>query len=391
MSYRASVTKQSTVILAGILACISMFASPGFAKNAESAPASPDRDTQGLHAAAWVEVGKDGKGFVLSPSGRAFIPWGFNYDRDFRFRLIEEYWTTEWPTVEQDFREMKQLGANVVRVHLQFAKFMTSPDKPNEANLDRLRQLVQLAERTGLYLDVTGLGCYRKQDTPAWYDAMAEKDRWAAQARFWEAIARTCADRPGVWCYDLVNEPIVSGDKRKPGEWLHPTALEGLYYLQFVNLDPAGRERVEIARKLTRQMVEAIRKYDRRHLVTLGIVPIELGRPEDASGFAPAKIASELDFISIHIYPENGKFSVWTDTLQRCRQTGKPVVIEETFPCKCDEKTLGTFIEQTRGLVSGYLGFYWGRTPAELSQSQKLTDQLTMHWLELFQRMNPNQ
>ncbi|MCH8296379.1 hypothetical protein IH992_35310 [Candidatus Poribacteria bacterium] len=40
----------------------------------------------------WVVVAKDGDGFVLTPSGRSFIPWGFNYDRDYKFRLIEDYW-----------------------------------------------------------------------------------------------------------------------------------------------------------------------------------------------------------------------------------------------------------------------------------------------------------
>jgi len=44
--------------------------------------------------------------------------------------------------VEADFQEMKQLGANVARVHLQLERFMTGPDKANEANLDRLDRLV---------------------------------------------------------------------------------------------------------------------------------------------------------------------------------------------------------------------------------------------------------
>src|SRR5687767_5407620 len=76
-----------------------------------------------------VRVSSDSRGFVTS-GNKPFIPWGFNYDRDFKLRLLEEYWETEWDTVEQDFREMKQLGANVVRIHLQFAKFMRGPDKP---------------------------------------------------------------------------------------------------------------------------------------------------------------------------------------------------------------------------------------------------------------------
>ena len=47
--------------------------------------------------------------------------------------------------VEEDFREMTELGANVVRVHLQFGKFMRSADNRTEA-LDRLAKLLALAE-----------------------------------------------------------------------------------------------------------------------------------------------------------------------------------------------------------------------------------------------------
>jgi hypothetical protein len=63
-------------------------------------------------------VSKDKKGFVLQPSEKPFVPWGFNYDHDEKGRLIEDYWEGEWPKVEADFAQMKKLGANVVRVHL---------------------------------------------------------------------------------------------------------------------------------------------------------------------------------------------------------------------------------------------------------------------------------
>jgi len=35
--------------------------------------------TSALAAPGWIEVGKEG-GFVVNPSGAAFIPWGFNYE-----------------------------------------------------------------------------------------------------------------------------------------------------------------------------------------------------------------------------------------------------------------------------------------------------------------------
>ena len=30
----------------------------------------------------WVRVADDERGFVLSDSGKPFVPWGFNYDRE---------------------------------------------------------------------------------------------------------------------------------------------------------------------------------------------------------------------------------------------------------------------------------------------------------------------
>src|SRR5215472_8140142 len=77
-----------------------------------------------------IRVSADGKVFVRADSGRPFIAWGFNYDRDYKFRLIEEYWDKEWAAVESHFRQMQHLGANVVRVHRQFGKFMDAPNQP---------------------------------------------------------------------------------------------------------------------------------------------------------------------------------------------------------------------------------------------------------------------
>ena len=136
-----------------------------------------------------VAVSPDGKGFVLEPSGTRFTPWGFNYDHDEQGRLLEDYWASGWERVERDFRAMKALGANVVRIHLQAGRFLDGPDRANEQALGRLAELLRLAEGVGLYLDLTGLGCYHKADVPAWYDKLSEKGRWDVQAHFWRAVA----------------------------------------------------------------------------------------------------------------------------------------------------------------------------------------------------------
>src|SRR6516164_5838151 len=216
----------------------------------------------------WVQVAKDKKGFVLEPSGRPFVPWGLNYDHDDGGRLLEDYWQDEWPAVEAHFGQMKGLGANVVRVHLQLGKFMDGPDKPNGKGLDRLGKLLGLAGRLRLYLDLTGLGCYHKQGVPAWYDKLSEKERWEVQSGFWQAVAGRCAESPAVFCYDLMNEPVVLGGKRKDGAWLGPP-FGGKHFVQLVTLDLDDRPRPDIARQWVRHLAVAIRGKDKRHLLTV--------------------------------------------------------------------------------------------------------------------------
>jgi hypothetical protein len=57
--------------------------------------------------------------------------------------------------------------------------------------------------------------------------------------------------------------------------------LGGLHYLEYINLDPAGRKRPEIATQWIRQMTLAIRKYDARSMVTVGLVLLNPRKPDD--------------------------------------------------------------------------------------------------------------
>lgn len=328
-----------------------------------------------------VRVAANQRSFELTPSGRAFVPWGFNYDHDRRGRLLEDYWDDEWATVEEDFAEMKALGANVVRIHLQTGKFLDDLRTPNEHSLAKLRDLVRLAERTGLYLDLTGLGCYHKQDVPAWYDALPEAERWAAQGRFWEAVAETCAASPAVFCYDLMNEPVVPGAKRGPDEWLGG-AFAGKHFVQFIALDPRGRARPDIARDWVRTLVTAIRKHDRGHLVTVGLVDWSLDRPGLTSGFVPARVAPDLDFVCVHLYPERGRVEEALTTL-RGFAVGKPVLIEETFTLRCGLEEFADFVTRSRAVAAGHVGFYWGQRIDEL-EGKSIADAILKQWLEFF-------
>lgn len=343
---------------------------------------------QEREAMPWIEVAPDRKGFQTVGAKQQFIPWGFNYDHDRDGRLIEDYWHDEWQSVAEDFREMKALGANVVRVHLQFARFMKSATEPDERNLGRLGDLLKLAEETGLHLDLTGLGCYHKKDVPKWYDAINEAERWKAQAAFWSAVAKTCRDSPAVFCYDLMNEPVAPAGKSKTDDWLGP-AFGGKHFVQRISLDQAGRERTEIARQWIATLVAAIRAQDARHLITVGLVDWSLERPGLQSGFVPTKVAEKLDFICVHLYPKDGKLKEDIETLAGFAATDKPLVIEETFPLGSSPENFAKFMEASKAHASGWIGFYWGQTLAELEKPKTTGEALTKAWLEYFTKNRP--
>lgn len=334
-------------------------------------------------AMEFIRVSKDGSGFVETGTGKTFQPFGVNYDHDGPGRLLEEYWWPEWATVVEDFREMKALGFNCVRIHLQFGIFMDAPDQPNPRALHQWSRLVRLAEETGLYLDVTGLACYHKQHIPDWYDTMDESSRWKAQAVFWKAIASVAAESPAIFCYDLMNEPILPGKKGET-EWL-AGELEGKFFVQRISRDLAGRTREEVAAAWIRDLTGAIREVDSRHLVTVGVIPWALVFPGAKPLFHDPEVGKPLDFASVHFYPEKDQIPKALEALKAYR-VGKPLVVEEFFPLKCSREEAGQFMEEARGIANGWISFYWGTTIQEYREVGDLKSSLIAGWLEYFSK-----
>ena len=328
----------------------------------------------------WIVVNAAGDGFEEQGTGVRFDASGFNYDHDVSGRLLEDYWHTEWARVAEDFAEMRSLGARVVRVHLQFGRMMESAERARESELGQLRKLLVLAEETGLYLNLTGLGCYHKADVPPWYDALSEADRWAAQATFWTAIAGVCRDSSAVFCYDLMNEPVVGGEQAAK-DWLGP-AFAGKHFVQFVARETRGRRRTDVAAEWIGRMVKAIRDVDRRHLITVGLVDWSLEGPGLTSGFVPSAVGPLVDFLCVHVYPESQRLERAGEILQGF-QTGRPLVVEETFALKCSGEELERVIRSSRG-VSGWISFYWGVRIEEYQPEKSIGDALTADWLKRF-------
>ena len=329
-----------------------------------------------------VGIAEDGTRFVLSGSGETFVPWGFNYLGEFG-HLIEDSWETDWTRVDRDFREMRKLGANVARIHLQFGTYMKGPDEVDQEELDRLKKMLDLGQEIGLYLDLTGLNCFRLDQIPPWYDALNEAERWQAQARFWEAIAHTCAGHPAVFCYDLMNEPVIGGPA-KEGEprWLSGQ-LEGFWFVQKLTDAPGDRTGTEIAEAWVEKLTTAIRKHDPQTPITVGAIPWAQIWPTAKPLFYSPEVGRHLDFVSIHVYPGTGK-----EGLEKAINAvavydiGKPIVIEETFPLACTLEEMDAFVEGGQDRVDGWIAHYFGHTIEEHTAGAEPSGALVAEFLK---------
>lgn len=312
-----------------------------------------------------IILSDDGTSFVSKQSKKPFRPWGFNYVGTFG-KIIEEEWSRpeSWQKLDADFADMRQLGANVVRVHLQLGTYMATANEVRPEELKRLRKLLDLAEKHSLYLDLTGLGCYHPELLPAWFDLLPEAGRWQVQARFWETIAQTCRDHSAVFCYNLMNEPVITKAREQDKyPWLSGE-LEGFYFVQRISKDLDGRNSEAIAAAWVEKMTAAIRKQHKDSLITVGVIPWALVFKGAKPLFYSHEAAQHLDFVSIHVYPKSGEIDENAQAIG-AYDIGKPLVIEEFFPLACTTEELEAFMDRTDGSVDGWVSHYFGNTIEE--------------------------
>lgn len=324
-----------------------------------------------------VKVAPDHKGFVLVPSGTRYVPWGHNYASvDILKRLGEDP-----DRVEREFAEMKAAGTNVARIHPEMPQILSAPGQANPEAIAQIKKLLEIAEKTGIHLKITGLACYQISDRLDWYDSMDEQDRWKTQAFFWETVAQTCAPSPAVFAYDLVNEPAAVG---KPDDGWYTGRMGEVEFCQRLTLTPGNRNGDDLFREWTKLMVASIRKHDTDHLITMGMLPFP-GAYQAA--------AEQLDFVSPHLYPKSGKVDDEIRLLQQF-DWGKPIVIGETFPLSCGADDERDFLLKSREFAHGWIGHWPDESPTELAALKK-SGKATIHnaiwlsWVELFQAIGP--
>ncbi len=249
--------------------------------------------------------------------------------------------------------------------------------------MKRLGRLLDLARQTGLYVDVTGLSCYHLDKIPKWYDELDEAARWDVQANFWSAVTTVCKGRPEVFCYDLMNEPVVGSGGAKADDknpWLGGE-LGGMYFVQRIAKDVGTRSTQEIAEAWVSKLTAAIREQDDDALITVGVIPWAQVFPGAKPLFYAPQVAKHLDFVSVHFYPKAGEVEKTIAAL-RVYDVGKPMVVEETFPLSCSIEELDQFIDGTNDVVDGWISHYFGKTIEEHKQGKEFTDALMVKFLE---------
>ncbi len=334
---------------------------------------SPDMETD----METVKIATERTGFVLSPSGERFVPWGHNYASvDIMERLANDP-----QRVEREFAEMKAAGTTVARIHPEMPRFLTGPGEVAAPALSQLQRLLEIAEDSGIRLMITGLACYKIDERMAWYDSMDEQERWKTQAFFWETIARACAESPAVFAYDLINEPGAVGD---PKEGWYLGRMGDVEFCQRLSLDAGTRSGDDIFRQWTTLMVSAIHQYDQTHLITMGMLPFPA---------ANKAAAEQLDFVSPHLYPKSGKVDAEIELLKKF-DWGKPIVIGETFPLSCGVDDERDFLLKSRPFAQGWIGHWPDESPERLAQLEE-TGKGTIHsaiwlsWVNLFKELGP--
>jgi hypothetical protein len=324
-----------------------------------------------------VRVAADMKGFILHPSGKRYIPWGHNYASvDILERLARDP-----ERVEREFAEMKATGTTVARIHPELPRILTGPKEVDAKGVDSIKQLLKIAEKTGIHLKITGLANYRIKDRAAWYDKLPEQDRWQTQAFFWETIARACSKSPAVFAYDLVNEPGAVG---KPEDGWYLGRMGDVEFCQRLSLNPGERNGDDIFREWTNLMVSAIHKHDKTHLITMGMLPFP-GAYKAAS--------KQLDFVSPHLYPKTGKVDEEIALLKKF-DWGKPIVIGETFPLSCGVDDEREFLLKSREFAHGWIGHWPDESPAELAELKRtgkatIQNAIWLSWVKLFKELGP--
>lgn len=377
--------------------------------------------------------------FIHKETKEIFVPYGVNYDHDKDFKLIEQFWT-DTKKISKAFSEIKSMGFNIVRIHVQQFILQKGKDEFDDKELSNLDVLIKIARENGLYIDLTGLGRYNGV-IPDWYKNLDDSGRIETDGNFWKVLTQKYKDNTTIFCFDLQNEPVINNadhqgfvgepfddgyryinrhfqnigklwtgylrNKYKDGKtvsvsWVSKCLQDGNmmddiklpmgYQILPEELKDFLEFQDSLAISWLAPIFTSVKTIDPNRLVTVGLSELNMPFSEYYASFDPQLISPYVDFISIHIYPATLSQTPYTDNndtiklIMRASYVGKPVVAEEFYPLVPLHQLYENFIRFGRNSINGWISFYWGRTVADLKSSDKLGDHITAEWLEYFSR-----
>jgi endo-1,4-beta-mannosidase len=320
-----------------------------------------------------IETSADGRGFIERVSGRPYIVFGTNY-YDPNTGWAPKIWRRFDPEkVRLHFHIMNKLGINCARVFLTAGSFQPTAETIDEQYLKKLDTLIQIARQTDIRLLLTGPDHWEGQP-PYWKpDRFASEAALQAVEQFWEVIGRRYRGEPAIFAWDLLNEPhlpwFIKQWRPLWNKWLQQKyenwdslkaawgdgLPEGEQWDKLAvpeNKSDSGNPRLNdwqlfrehLADQWVRRQVEALRRADPTHLITVGYIQwsyplIRPGNPGRYSAFNPHRQVRWLDFQTIHFYPTLGNpfdsEKNWVSNLNYLQavlaycHTSKPVLLGE--------------------------------------------------------------
>jgi len=227
-------------------------------------------------------------------------------------------WPMEWDaaSVEADFRKMRELGVNTVRLDLVWAWFEPRPGDYNPAAFAQLDELIKLARRYEIYLQPS-LFIGNEVGEAVWdvpwrngRHPQADPEMLRLETNLAAEFGRRYGNETAIQSWDLTDEPPF---------W------------------DAGKTTDAMAINWTRLIAGAIRRGDSMHPIVVGTDAQDIGH----GPFRPDNILEEVDFLSVHPYPVYNP-ALFPDPLLAERTTyaaafqvalsggaGKPVMVQE--------------------------------------------------------------
>lgn len=180
--------------------------------------------------------------------------------------------------IDKDFEIISKMGLNTIRIFVQYDDFGKADVASKK--LDRLRKILDLAQKQHLKVMVTLFDFYGDYDIT----------NWTLTQRHAETIIKSFNNHNALLAWDIKNEPDLDFDSR-------------------------GKQRVL---SWLNEMVEKIHEWDPDHPVTIG-----WSSPE-----AAIHLADKVDFVSYHFYRKPKEFLEAHNNL-KSQVKHKPIVLQE--------------------------------------------------------------